>query len=101
MKKLNFTLFLSVLSLMVSAQKDEWKNPEQNEVNRLPMRVHYFPYESMQMAQKNIPTESANYQTLNGKWKFYWVKDADKRPMNFYKPDYEDAGWNYMNVPDL
>ena len=101
MKKLNFALFLSMLSLMVSAQKDEWKNPEQNEVNRLPMRAHYFPYESMEMAQKNIPTTSENYQTLNGKWKFYWVKDADKRPINFYKPDYEDAGWNYMNVPAL
>lgn len=101
MKKLNFALFLSALSLMVSAQNDEWKNPEQNEVNRLPMRAHYFPYESMQMAQRNIPAESANYQTLNGLWKFYWVKDADKRPMNFYKPDYEDAGWNLLNVPAL
>jgi len=101
MKKLNFALFLCALSIMVNAQKDEWKNPEQNEVNRLPMHAHYFPYESMEMAQTNIPTQSSNYQTLNGKWKFYWVKDADKRPMNFYKPDYEDAGWNFMNVPGL
>jgi len=52
MKKLNFALFLGLLSLMVSTQKDEWKNPEQNEVNRLPMRAHYFPYENMELAQK-------------------------------------------------
>ncbi|OIP82621.1 MAG: beta-galactosidase [Porphyromonadaceae bacterium CG2_30_38_12] len=101
MKKLNFALFLFVLSFMVSAQKDEWKNPEQNEVNRLPMHANYFPYESMETAQKNIPTESANYQTLNGQWKFYWVKDADKRPLHFFKPDYEDAGWNLLQVPAL
>lgn len=101
MKKLNFALFLSALTIMVSAQKDEWKNPEQNEVNRLAMHTHYFPYESMEMARKNVPTESDNYMTLNGQWKFYWVKDADKRPINFYKPDYEDGGWNLLNVPAL
>ena len=101
MRKLLFITFLALIQLFVFAQKDEWKNPEQNEVNRLPMRVHYFPYESMELAQKNIPTSSANYQTLNGKWKFFWVKDADKRPMNFYKSDFEDAGWNYLNVPAL
>ncbi|MFZ4724300.1 MAG: glycoside hydrolase family 2 TIM barrel-domain containing protein [Paludibacter sp.] len=101
MKKLNFVLFLSALSLIVSGQKDEWKNPEQNEVNRLEMHTHFFPYESSEMAQKNIPTSSVNYLTLNGAWKFYWVKDADKRPLNFYKPDYEDAGWNLLNVPGI
>lgn len=101
MRKLISISFLALVQLFVFAQKDEWKNPEQNEVNRLPMRTHYFPYESIEKAQNNDPTQSANYQTLNGKWKFYWVKDADKRPMNFFKLDYEDAGWNYMNVPAL
>jgi beta-galactosidase len=89
------------MQLYIFAQKDEWKNPEQNEVNRLPMRAHYFPYENMEMAQKNVPTASSNYQTLNGKWKFFWVKDADKRPLNFYKSDYEDAGWDNIKVPAL
>lgn len=101
MKKLLFISFLSISQLFVFAQKDEWKNPEQNELNRLPMRAHYFPYENMEIAKQNIPMQSSNYQTLNGKWKFYWVKDADKRPLNFYKPDYEDAGWDLMNVPGI
>jgi beta-galactosidase len=101
MKKFFLIGCLAIFQLLVFAQKDEWKNPEQNEVNRMSMHTHYFPYENIEMAQKNIPTSSANYQTLNGKWKFYWVKDADKRPLNFYKPDYEDAGWNLLNVPAL
>lgn len=101
MKTLYFALFLSLLTFMVSAQKDEWKNPEQNEVNRLPMRTCYFPYENMEMAENNTPSVSTNYQTLNGKWKFFWVKDADKRPIYFYKTDYEDAGWDNINVPAL
>lgn len=101
MKKTILISVLSFLQLFVFAQSDEWKNSEQNEVNRLPMHTHYFPYESMEMAQKNIPTASNNYMTLNGKWKFFWVKDADKRPLTFYKPEYDDAGWNYLNVPAL
>jgi len=101
MRKTFLIIVLAVSQLLAFSQKDEWKNPEQNEVNRLPMRAHYFPYESMEMAQKNVPTESANFQTLNGKWKFYWVKDADKRPLNFYKPEYEDAGWSMLNVPAM
>ena len=101
MKKIFLIGCLAIFQLLVFAQKDEWKNPEQNEVNRMSMHTHYFPYENIEMAQKNIPTSSANYQTLNGKWKFYWVKDADKRPLNFYKPDYEDAGWNLLNVPGI
>ncbi len=101
MKKSLYISFLAFVQLFVFAQKDEWKNPEQNEINRLDMHAHYFPYESVEMAQKNIPTQSANYQTLNGRWKFYWVKDADKRPLNFYKSDFEDAGWKNMNVPAM
>ena len=101
MKKKIFISCFAIFQLFIFAQKDEWKNPEQNEVNRMSMHTHYFPYENIEMAQKNIPTSSANYQTLNGKWKFYWVKDADKRPLNFYKPDYEDAGWNLLNVPGI
>jgi beta-galactosidase len=101
MKKIFLIGCLAIFQLLVFAQKDEWKNPEQNEVNRMSMHTHYFPYENIEMAQKNIPTSSSNYQTLNGKWKFYGVKDADKRPLNFYKPDYEDAGWNLLNVPGI
>lgn len=89
------------MQLFVFAQKDEWKDPEQNEVNRLAMHAHYFPYENKGMAQNDIQTESENYYSLNGKWKFHWVKDADKRPVNFYKTDYEDAGWNLLNVPGM
>lgn len=96
-----FLSFIFFLQLSIFAQKDEWKNPELNEVNRLPMRAHFFPYENMELARKDQPTASLNYQTLNGKWKFFWVKDADKRPMNFYKLDYEDAGWDNINVPAL
>jgi beta-galactosidase len=99
MKKTLLIACLAVVQLITFAQTDEWHNSTKNEVNRAPMHTHYFAYETKELAQKGIRNESDNFLSMNGKWKFYWVKDADKRPLNFYKPDYEDAGWVSMNVP--
>lgn len=99
MKKTLIIFCLSLTQILSFAQSDEWYNPTKNEVNRAPMHAHYFAYESRELAQKGIPKESDNFLSMNGKWKFYWVKDADQRPLNFYKTDFEDAGWNFMTVP--
>lgn len=99
MKKMLLIICCATLKLWVSAQTDEWHNSIKNEVNRAPMHTHYFAYETRELAQKEMRQGSENFLSMNGKWKFYWVKDADKRPLNFYKPDYEDAGWNLLNVP--
>lgn len=39
--------------------------------------------------------------TLNGTWKFFWVKDADARPTDFWKPGFNDKGWSDMPVPGV
>jgi beta-galactosidase len=77
----------------------EWKDPELNSVNRLPMHTDYFAYDNSEEANGGIMANSCNYLTLNGKWKFCWVKDADQRPTDFYRISYDDHGWGKMNVP--
>lgn len=37
--------------------------------------------------------------TLNGTWKFNWVKDADSRPTDFWKTGFNDKGWDDLQVP--
>ena len=37
--------------------------------------------------------------SLNGTWKFFWVKDADARPTDFWKTGFNDKGWDNMQVP--
>ncbi len=32
--------------------------------------------------------QSPYYMSLNGTWKFNWVRNPDKRPVNFYRPDF-------------
>lgn len=79
----------------------EWRDPNVNEVNRLPMHTHYFAYESVSAAQNGIEESSLNYLSLNGLWKFNWVRDAEMRPIDFFQTGYNDKGWVDMQVPGI
>ena len=92
---------LALLSLNLFAQKDEWRNPKVNFVNRAPMHTNYFAYESEPAALEGIRENSENFLSLNGLWRFFWVKDAEARPTDFYRTDYNDKGWNLLSVPGL
>ena len=102
MKKHILTCMLGFMALSMGAQTfQEWKDPTINEVNRAPMHTNYFAYESADMAKKGVKENSANFMSLNGTWKFFWVKDADARPTDFWKPGFNDKGWNDLPVPGL
>ncbi len=77
----------------------EWQDPELNAVNRAPMHSHFFAYESVEAADEAIKEKSVNYMSLNGNWKFNWVKDSDARPTDFWKVDFNDKGWDNLQVP--
>ena len=97
------TLLLSILgacTLSASAQSfKEWQDPEVNAVNRLPMHADFFAYESTDAAAKAVKEQSANFMSLNGTWKFFWVKNADARPTDFWQNGFNDKGWDNLQVP--
>ena len=100
MKKQLITGVLGMLALTASAQTfQEWRNPEINAVNRAPMHTNYFAYESAETAGKGLKENSANFLSLNGTWKFNWVKDADMRPTDFWQTTFNDKGWDDFQVP--
>ena len=102
MKKHILTSLLTMMTLSMGAQSfQEWKDPKVNAVNRAPMHTNYFAYESEHAAKKGIKENSANFMTLNGTWKFNWVKDADSRPTDFWKVGFNDKGWNDIPVPGV
>ena len=85
MKKHLLTCLLGFMALSMGAQSfQEWKDPRINEVNRAPMHANYFAYESADAAKKGVKENSANFMSLNGSWKFFWVKDADARPTDVW-----------------
>lgn len=98
----NFLLLgtMCVCALSVSAQSfKEWQDPEVNAINRAPMHASFFAYENLETANKGVKEESDNFMTLNGKWKFLWVENADKRPNDFFRVGYDDNGWDDFRIP--
>ena len=101
MRQLLSILLFAIFNFSTFAQSDEWQNPEKNQLNRKAIHTYNFAYESKELATKQQPQKSEYYLSLNGKWKFLWVKDADKRPTDFYLKDFNDSGWSTLNVPAI
>ena len=78
---------------------NEWRDPNVNAVNRAEMHTNYFAYESAEAAQRGDKTLSDNFMSLNGTWKFNWVRNSDARPTDFFRTDFNDRGWDEMQVP--
>lgn len=79
----------------------EWHDLDVNQLNRMPCHTSFFAYESEAAARLGCKESSSNYLTLNGDWKFNWVVDADKRPTDFYRTDFDDSAWGTMPVPGI
>ena len=90
MKKhlLSFIIFCTALGL--SAQTfTEWQDPAVFEVNKLYPRA-------------NIPQncrDAMHCVSTDGPWTFHYVPNADERPTDFFRTDYDDSGWGTIPVP--
>ena len=101
MKKILLCWLAAATALTAGAQSNEWQDAGVNAVNRMPMHGSWFAYESPEAAQAGDKTLSERFVTLNGNWKFNWVRNADQRPTDFFRVGYNDKGWNDMPVPGL
>ena len=99
-------LFLSAalfcaLGVQAAEKTERWLDPQVNRVNTVKSRSSFFAYENTQAARANNKYESNRYMSLEGKWKFFFVKDHDKAPQGFYAPGYDDSAWDLFPVPGL
>ena len=86
--------------------ESEWENERIFAVNKEKGHVTYIPFSSIESLKGDksfdFPWETPSsdlYQSLNGMWKFYWVKEPSERPLEFYKVDYDVSHWNELPVP--
>lgn len=79
----------------------EWHDQQVNEVNRFPVHTAFFPYLSDEEMKAGNPQKAANYLSLEGLWKFRWVANADERPTDFFRADYDDRAWKELAVPAI
>ncbi|RXF67767.1 glycoside hydrolase family 2 TIM barrel-domain containing protein [Arcticibacter tournemirensis] len=77
----------------------EIEDPQNIGINKEASHATLMPYGSLKEALAGKRHASSFSQSLNGFWKFNWVDWPQKRPVNFYKPDYDVSGWKEIKVP--
>ncbi|RUA07388.1 MAG: hypothetical protein DSY82_08215, partial [Flavobacteriia bacterium] len=93
-KKALFFLLLVAGSFLQGQTLDPViENPDVIGINKLPARATFFAYESVDLAHENDMLKSKRFLSLNGTWKFNWVKSPELRPKDFYKDDYFTDKW--------
>src|SRR6478672_10527505 len=91
--------FLVVYTIDAQHLPYELQTPEIVSLNRQPMKASAFAFESRELAKLHTREKSKYFLSLNGSWKFNWVQDPQKRPIDFFKTNYDDSGWDNFKVP--
>ena len=82
-----------------SENRNDWENPEMIALNKEPAHNTLMPYLDKETAIQCDRFQSDFFRSLNGKWKFHWVRKPADRPMDFYRPDYDVSRWDEIQVP--
>lgn len=99
MKKLAMIAGLATCCSL-AAQPHDWENPAVNSINRLPARTWTVPLADEKSALSDDLVQKSPYLvSLNGDWKFKWVGDPARRPLDFWKDGFDDADWAVIDVP--
>jgi beta-galactosidase len=77
----------------------DWENPGIISYNKQDAHASLVPCPDVESALQFDKLASGNIMMLNGPWKFYWSADTKDRPLDFYLPDYNDTGWDDIEVP--
>ena len=94
-----FLITALIFSCSVEKPHHDWEDETVTEINKLPPRSIYFPYESVELAQSLNKESSSRYLSINGKWKFNWVRKPADRPTTFFQPEFDDHSWDQIEVP--
>ena len=97
MKSLTVLLFCFLITPLFG--QNDWENEQVIGINKEAPHSHYIPYLSVSQSTADVAVNSPYYLSLNGKWKFNWVKQPNLRPVDFYKNDYDVRAWDEIDVP--
>ncbi|WP_069659970.1 glycoside hydrolase family 2 TIM barrel-domain containing protein [Arcticibacter eurypsychrophilus] len=100
------TIILSQTKAEKKGDRAEWENEAIFGINKEPAHVPYIPFPSTETLKEDPTfhtpweaTKSPLFLSLNGKWKFNWVKQPSERPVEFYKPTFNSSEWKEIQVP--
>ena len=82
-----------------AADRYNWENLEVLRVGTEPPHATLFPFESRKLALAGDRTASRRFRSLDGEWRFFWVRRPADRPLNFFRPGYDADDWDSIAVP--
>lgn len=86
-KTLRFlTLCLLGIPGVLTAQQNDWENPEKPSFNTIPAHAHFIPEEAPRMS-------------LDGMWRFKIVQNPSLRSLDFFKSTELTKDWKQIKVP--
>ncbi|WP_447640240.1 MULTISPECIES: glycoside hydrolase family 2 TIM barrel-domain containing protein [Chitinophagaceae] len=78
---------------------NEWESPENLSFNKEQPHAYFFAFQNVEAARKLLPEYSRYWQSLDGTWKFHWVKTPEERPKDFYQTGFDVSAWESVPVP--
>lgn len=75
------------------------QNHEVFAINKEAPHPLLFPFSNANLAEANDKENSPWFHSLNGSWKFNWVKNPQDKPKDFFKEEYDDSNWDDFPVP--
>ncbi len=94
-----FTIAVINIGFCQEQQANDWENPQIFGINSEKSHSHFIPFGNMEDALTYEPNRSVFHKSLNGKWKFKWSRQPQKRPILFYRDDYDTSNWDDIAVP--
>ena len=101
MKRISIWAVMQLMLIPVFAQQPVWLDPKVNSENEKPDIADYFAYENQELAGKGQKSLSSRFMSIEGNWKFNFVKNAYDKPSDFFKEGYDDSKWVDFPVPGL
>ncbi|MHA1932169.1 MAG: glycoside hydrolase family 2 TIM barrel-domain containing protein, partial [Promethearchaeota archaeon] len=77
----------------------DWENSEMIGQNKEPPHNTLIPYQNVKTALNGKHEDSKFYKSLNGNWKFHWVRKPADRPLKFYEIQNDVEDWEEIPVP--
>lgn len=90
---------LILVSIVFAQQKNDWENPNVNQINRLPSVATFYNFENESQAISGEREASKYYKSLNGDWKFSWVAKPADASKTFQESNFDASGWDVIDVP--
>jgi len=99
--KFLFISFIVILSSCTITQPSQVFHNDHTvfEVNKLEPRADFFAFENESSAINNTIENSERFQSLDGDWKFHWVRSPKDRIQKYYELDFDDSNWRTIAVP--